>query len=323
MSRRPWLGLGIAIALAACAGGVGWWARRLYLAPGPLAQARAVMVPRGSLDAVADTLAASGVVPAAWSLHIAGLATRGAGPLHAGELEFPAHASLAQVLEVLRHARPVLHRVTIPEGLTAAQIADLLDRAPSLSGNPVVPGEGTVLPETYDVERGTSRAAVVRRAQTAMRSVLADDWATRSPGLPYADPHDLLVLASLVERETARPDERAHIAGVFVNRLRAGMRLQSDPTVAYAVSGGTTLERSLTRADLAWPNPYNTYVAPGLPPAPIDSPGPAALAAAARPLLTDDLYFVADGTGGHVFAATLAQHEENVARWRAQKERAP
>ena len=292
-------------------------AGNLYAYPGPLAAERSVLVPRGSLAEVAAALAQDGVICHPWVFRAAALATRGDGPLHAGELAFPAYVSIAGALSVLRHGRPVEHSVTIPEGLTAAEIAGLLERAASLSGDPVVPGEGRVLPETYDFERGATRASIVRRAQAAMDHALAQAWAGRERGLPYAGPHDLLVVASLVERETARPDERAHVAGVFVNRLRQGMRLQSDPTVAYAVSGGETLGRKLTRTDLAWPNPYNTYTSPGLPPGPIDSPGPAALLAAARPLATGDLYFVADGSGGHAFAATLADHERNVARLRA------
>ncbi len=298
--------------------GVGLWsARGLYSAPGPLAETRDVVVPRGSLAQVAAVLAKEGVVAHPLALQVAAELTRSEGPLHAGELAFPEHASLAETLAVLRHGHPVLHRVTIPEGLTAAQIAELLARAGALTGNPVLPDEGRVLPETYDFERGATRASILRRAREAMDRALAQAWAERESGLPYASPHDLLVVASMVERETARPEERAHIAGVFVNRLRQGMRLQSDPTVAYAVSGGETLARPLTRIDLAWPNPYNTYTSSGLPPGPIDSPGQAALQAAAQPLATDDLYFVADGNGGHAFARTLAEHAQNVARWRA------
>ncbi len=315
--RRAGGWIGVAILVLLLAGTAIRVARDLYAAPGPLVAGRSVVIPRGSLAEVAATLAAAGVIGHPLAFRAAALATRGDGPLHAGELAFPAYASLAETLSVLRHARPVLHKVTIPEGLTAAQIADLLDGAAALTGDAVVPAEGRVLPDTYDVERGASRASVVRRAQTAMDRALARAWSEREQGLPYADPHDLLVVASMVERETARPDERAHVAGVFVNRLRQGMRLQSDPTVAYAVSGGESLTRPLTRIDLAWPNPYNTYASPGLPPGPIDSPGSASLLAAARPLATQDLYFVADGHGGHAFAATLPEHARNVARWRA------
>jgi UPF0755 protein len=218
---------------------------------------------------------------------------------------------------VLRTGRPVQHRITIPEGLTAAQVALLLDRTPTLAGETPVPPEGAVLPETYEFELGTSRDALAERASAAMARALAQAWEQREDGLPLTDPQDMLILASMVERETARPEERPLVAAVYLNRLRRGMKLQSDPTVAYAVSGGTgTLERSLTRADLDWPTPYNTYRVTGLPPGPIDSPGLASLRAVAHPAHTDDLYFVADGTGGHAFSRTLDEHNRNVAHWR-------
>jgi UPF0755 protein len=283
-----------------------------------------VVIPRGSPAAVADTLATAGVIESPIAFRVAAALTVRAGPLHAAELAFPAHVSLRATLAVLRTGRPVQHRLTIPEGLTAAQIARLIDAAPALDGPTPMPQEGAVLPQTYSYERGMSRAAVVARARVAMERAVDRAWAERDPDLPLTDPTQLLTLASIVERETALPDERARVAGVFLNRLRLGMKLQSDPTVAYAVSGGAvTADAALTRADLDRPNPYNTYRVTGLPPGPIDSPGEAALQAVARPAKTDALYFVADGTGGHAFASTLAEHERNVARWRAQEERAP
>ncbi len=312
-----WLVAVVAV-LAMLGGGGYWYARRAYQSAGPLPEARAVAVPRGSLDDVGHALAAAGVVQSAPAFRAAALATETQGPLHAGELMFPERASLADVLFVLRNGRPVQHRLTIPEGLTAAQISRLLDRADALTGDGVVPAEGELLPQTYAYDRGATRAAVVARARAAMNRALAEAWAGRDPALPLADSRALLTLASMVERETSKPDERAHVASVFVNRLRQGMRLQSDPTVIYAVAGGLgPLDRPLSRADLASANPYNTYAVAGLPPGPIDSPGVASLAAAARPLASDDLYFVADGTGGHAFARTLDQHQRNVARWRA------
>ena len=275
-------------------------------------------VPRGSLDDVGRALAGSGVIANPTAFRAAALATEAQGPLHAGELMFPERASLAEVLFVLRNGKPVQHKLTIPEGLTAAQISRLLERADGLTGDGVVPAEGELLPQTYAYDRGATRDAVAARARAAMERALSQAWADRDPELPLADPHALLTLASMVERETSKPDERAHVAGVFVNRLRHGMRLQSDPTVIYAVAGGLgPLDRPLSHADLKVANPYNTYAVAGLPPGPIDSPGAASLAAAARPLATDDLYFVADGTGGHTFARTLDEHQRNVARWRA------
>jgi UPF0755 protein len=278
------------------------------------------MLPRGGPARLAPALAAAGLLARPWTQPWAfALALRASGTHpRAGEFAFPAHASLAEVLAILRDARPVQHRLTIPEGLTAAQIALLLDRAEALAGADVLPPEGGVLPQTYDYERGTTRAALLTRAEAAMRRALADAWAVRAPGLPLASPAQALTLASIVERETARPEERAHVAAVFANRLRLGMKLQSDATVAYAASGGLgRLDRPLSRADLASATPYNTYRLAGLPPAPIASPGLDSLRAATQPAASDDLYFVADGSGGHVFAHDLDSHNRNVAHWRA------
>ena len=293
-----------------------WWVRGSYLRPGPAAASIPVVIPHGSPAQVADALQRAGLIDSPRAFVAAAAVTRGEGPLHAGELAFPAHASLAEVLAVLRTGRPVEHRLTIPEGRTAAQIATLLAYADALGGDPVVPDEGAVLPETYIFERGATPAAIVARARMAMGLALAQAWASRDPDLPLHDPGELLILASIVERETAKPEERPHVAAVFLNRLRAGMRLQADPTVAYGVTGGLEERHTLTRADLNWPNPYNTYTAQGLPPAPIDSPGLASIQAVARPASSGDLYFVADGTGGHAFARTLPEHERNVALWR-------
>jgi UPF0755 protein len=299
-------------------GGTSWLAWREFRAPGPLTAARAVVVPRGTPVQVAEALQAAGVIDNAVAFRAAALLTRGEGPLHAAELTFPAGASLRGVLTVLRTGRPVEHLLTIPEGLTAAQIAMLVDHADALSGEIELPDEGAVLPQTYAYELGASRDSVLTRAGVAMQRRLAEIWQGRDTTLPLMSPAELLTLASIVERETAQPEERAHIAAVFMNRLRRGMKLQSDPTVAYAASGGmTTGDAGLTRADLDLDNPYNTYRAAGLPPGPICSPGLAALQAAAHPMPSDDLYFVADGTGGHVFAATLDEHNRNAARWHA------
>lgn len=309
--------LGVAVVLA---GGAVLYAKHVYDAPGPLPQARAVVVPHGGLGRVATTLRSAGVIRSRTKFRIAALLTRGQGALHAAELLFPAHGSLRQVLAVLRTARPVEHHLTIPEGLTAAQIALLVANAPDLTGPAQVPPEGAVLPQTYDYEYGTSRAALLARAERAMRQALHAAWVNRDPGLPLHSPQQVLILASIVERETAKPEERPHVAAVFLNRLKAGMKLQSDPTVIYGASGGMgELDRSLTRADLERDDPYNTYRIDGLPPAPICSPGVASLQAVTHPAQSDDLYFVADGTGGHVFARTLTEHDRNVARWRALK----
>jgi UPF0755 protein len=294
------------------------YARRGYDAPGPLATSRAVLIPRGSPAQIADALAQAGVIASPWPFRVAAALSVFGGPLHAGELAFPERASLRDVFAVLRTARAVQHKLTIPEGLTAAQIGRLFARTDALTGDTPALTEGEVLPQTYAFDYGATRASVVERAAAAMRRAVAQAWASRAPDLPLTRPEDLLILASLVERETARPEERPHIAGVYLNRLRHGMKLQADPTVVYAASNGQgPLERPLTRADLDLASPYNTYRVAGLPPGPIASPGVASLEAVAQPDATEDLYFVADGGGGHAFAKTLDEHLRNVARYRA------
>lgn len=264
---------------------------------------------------VARQLAAAGVVRSAPLFEIAAGLTERQGPLHAAEFAFPAHASVADVLAVLRFGAPVLHRLTIAEGLTAAQVARVLTDADWLAGDVAVPPEGSVLPQTYAFERGTARAVATARATAALREALAAAWRDRAPGLPLRSPREALILASLIERETAMPAERPMVAGVFTNRLRLGMKLQSDPTAAYGASGGAGfMARALDRGDLARPDALNTYVIAGLPAAPICNPGLASIAAALHPAAIRALYFVADGSGGHAFADDLATHLRNVAR---------
>ena len=309
--------IGILAALVLAAGGATLYALHSYDAPGPLQEPRAVVVPRGGLDRAAQSLEHDGVIRSGFALRMAAIATSGRGSIRAGELEFPAQASLRQVLEVLRTARPVQHRFTIAEGLTAAQIAPLLERAPGLEGEAPRAPEGSLLPETYAYERGMTRAALVERATRAMDRALERAWSARTPDLPLASPREALILASIVERETGKPEERGRIAAVYLNRLRRGMKLQSDPTVVYGASGGLgTLDHGLTRAELDRDDPYNTYRFPGLPPAPICMPGLSSLKAVTQPPRSDELYFVADGTGGHAFSRTEQEHGRNVARWR-------
>ena len=309
--------LGTLLVLVLLIGGGGFYAYRQYGQPGPLQEARALIVPRGGIGEVADTLAREGVIAGTVEFQAAALATIGDGALHAGELEFPAGVSLREVLHILRTAKPIQHLVTIPEGLTAIQVAALLDRTPLLDGAVPVPPEGSLLPETYAFDRGTSRAALIERATKAMGRALDRAWAARSPTLPLDSPHDALILASIVERETAKPEERPRVAAVFLNRLRQGMKLQSDATVTYGASAGAgTLDHGLTRSELDSDDPYNTYRIPGLPPGPIAMPGAASLRAVTQPLQSTELFFVADGTGGHVFARTQEEHLRNVAHWR-------
>jgi UPF0755 protein len=289
---------------------------RTYTRTGPLAESVQIIIPRGGTEAIAGVLLAAGVIRDARSFALAAWLTRGDGPLRAAEFAFPAGVPLADVLRILRTERAVQRRLTIPEGLTAYQIRALLDRTEGLTGETPSLAEGDVLPETYLFEWGETRAALLRRADAAMDRALAEAWAARAPDLPLSSAREALVLASIVERETGRADERARVAGVFINRLRRNMPLQSDPTVAYAATGGVPMDRPISRADLDREHPFNTYRNRGLPPGPIASPGRSALNAVTRPEATEFLFFVADGSGGHAFARTLEEHNRNVARWR-------
>ena len=305
----------LALALGAAAG---YCALREYRRAGPLAAVRDVIVPHGPFAGVAVALQQGGVVARGWELQAFEAATRWQGPVHAAELSFPAGASIERVLLVLRRGRPVQHLVTVPEGVTAARVARVVADARGLAGAIVVPAEGGFLPESYAYQLGDSADAVLARGQVAMQAAVARVWRERAAGLPLGSARELVVLASLVERETHLARERAMVAAVFVNRLRAGMRLQADPSVAYAAGGGADeLGHGLRRDELAWVGPYNTYAQAGLPGGAICDPGAASLAAAAHPAATDALYFVADGSGGHVFARSLDAHLLNVARYRA------
>lgn len=307
-------------ALLAVAGGAGWWIYRDATEPGPLKAAHTVVIPpHTGLGGVAQLLATEGVVRHRLPFELAAAISGNGSALLAGEYEFPAGTSPLEAGDIIASGRTVKHKLTIPEGLTSAEIAALVRAAPALAG-PVgpVPPEGSLMPDTYIYSYGEQRRDLLRRMRVEMAHALDAAWAKRRPDLPFANPEQMLVLASMIEREAARSDERGRIAAVFVNRLRLGMRLECDPTVIYGLSNDGTkkLDRPLTHADLQTPSPYNTYLVNGLPPGPIDNPGLAALRAAARPAPTDDLYFVADRNGGHVFAKTLAEHNRNVAQYR-------
>ena len=312
------VGAGLLV-LAFLVGAAAWIVAGRITAPGPLAEATKLVVPRGGTESIAAMLHGAGVITDARLFALAAWWSRAEGPLRAAEFTISANASVRDVLNVLREGRPVPRRLTIAEGLTARQIMALLERTEGLSGEVPPLAEGAALPETYAYSWGDTRAAIARRAVAAMDTALAEAWATRAPNLPLASAREALILASITERETGVADERALVAGVFINRLRRGMLLQSDPTVAYVPGLGLPLDRPLTRADLDQPHPFNTYRIRGLPPGPIASPGREALRAATRPAETEFLFFVADGTGGHAFARTLEEHNRNVARWRAQR----
>jgi len=320
MLRRVLISFVVGLLLVAGTAAAGlFWLQFRFTAPGPATAAQTLVLPRGAgVLAIARELQAHGVISDARAFAIAVRLRRQQRDLQAGEYSFAAHASMRQVLEQLRAGRTVVRRLTVPEGLTVAEVTAVLLAAPGLTGelDAVLP-EGGLLPETYHYSYGDSRTELVARMRQAMADTLAELWQQRQADLPLASQAEAVILASIVEKETALARERPHIAGVFVNRLRRGMRLQSDPTVVYALTAGQgALQRPLTRADLTVDSPYNTYRNAGLPPGPIVNPGRAALAAVLQPLDTEDLYFVADGSGGHAFARSYKEHQRNVRRWR-------
>jgi UPF0755 protein len=305
--------------LTVVVGGAVLWGYGQYKQPGPSTTEITVIIERGTgIDDIARELRQAGVLANPLIFRIAARLAARDNSLKAGEFAFPAGMTPEGVLRHLQSGKTVVRRVTLPEGMTTAEIIAQLAVTEGLTGTVGrLPGEGELLPETYHFSFGDSRQDIVNRMARAMTELLANLWQNRDPGLPLKTPADALVLASMVEKETAKPAERSRIAAVFLNRLGKGMRLQSDPTVVYGITGGKRpLGRELTRADLKIPSSYNTYVIAGLPPAPISNPGVASLDAVFRPEASEDLYFVADGGGGHVFSATLEEHNENVAKWR-------
>ena len=236
-------------------------------------------------------------------------------PIRAGEYEVPAGASPSDILALLQSGKTLQRFVVVPEGLPSILVHERLMRAPHLTGTVAVPEEGSVLPDSYSYQRGESRAAVVQRMQAAMDKEFAALWAKRKPGIPVSNRHETITLASIVEKETGKPSERRMVAGVYANRLKAGIPLQADPTVIYPVTKGRPLGRRILRSELNADNGYNTYRRAGLPDGPIANPGRESIAAVLDPVETRALYFVADGTGGHIFADTLAEHNANVAKW--------
>jgi UPF0755 protein len=285
LAGRLRLALLAGLTIAVLVAGIGLWS---YAGPGPKA-------PSGEATTV--------------------VLARGSGVKQIADI--PSGASMGRVLGDIQAGRVVRRLITIPEGWTSGMAVDALNAAEGLTGVVAEPPEGSLLPDTYEFQRGDTRESVVRRMQAAHDKLVAELWAGRQPGLPLATPKDAVNLASIVEKETGVPAERSRVAAIFINRLRAGMPLQTDPTIIYGVTRGRPLGRGIRASELAADSPYNSYRTVGLPPTPIANPGRESLAAVLNPPRTDELYFVADGSGGHAFARTYEEHERNVARWRA------
>lgn len=303
------------------AGGAYYYGRQVLEAPGPLREDKIVNIPQraGKRD-IAETLNKESVTDVnPWVFIAAVAALKASSDLKPGEYSFQKNASLRDVIATMVEGKVVQHAVTIPEGLTSEQIVARLSDNDIFTGSVrELPREGTLLPETYKFPRGTPRDQVIQRMQQAHKRVLAEIWERRSQDLPVKTPEQLETLASIVEKETGKPDERSRVAAVFVNRLKQKIKLQSDPTIIYGLVGGKgTLGRPIKRSEITQPSPYNTYVIEGLPPGPIANPGRASLEAAANPARTRDLFFVADGSGGHAFTETYDAHQKNVAKLRA------
>jgi UPF0755 protein len=325
-ARNPFVVVGNAIItivlfLLIGAGAVYYYGKQILESPGPLQEEKVVNIPaRAGKRDIAEVLNKEGVTDVnPWIFIASVFALKASSDLKPGEYAFQKNASLRDVVATMVEGKVVQHAVTIPEGLTSEQIVARLSDNDIFTGSVnEIPREGTLLPETYKFPRGTTRDQVIQRMQQAEKRVVAEIWERRSPDLPIKTPEQLVALASIVEKETGKPDERSRVAAVFVNRLKQKIKLQSDPTIIYGLVGGKgTLGRPIKRSEITQPSPYNTYVIDGLPPGPISNPGRASLEASANPARTRDLYFVADGTGGHAFTETYDQHQKNVAKLRA------
>ena len=290
-----------------------WWA------PGPKRGPHDIVVKEGTtLGMVSRQLAKEGAIPGtARTYYVMARLFGSNDPIQAGEFEIPKGMGGAAILDLLQHGKPLLRLITVTEGMPSITVQEKLASSPYLTGpNPDIP-EGSVLPDSYGYQRGEARAALVKRMQAAMTKAIAQLWPKRSTDCPVATPEQAIILASIVEKETAKASERPMVAGVYCNRLKIGMKLDADPTVIYPVTKGKPLGRRILKSELDADNPYNTYRRAGLPPGPIANPGKASIEAVLHPAQTKALYFVADGTGGHVFAETLAEQNANVAKWYA------
>jgi UPF0755 protein len=324
-ARNPFVVVGnaiitIVLVLMIGGGAVYVYGKQMLEAPGPLQEEKTVNIPtRSKTRDIAEILQREGVIDVnSWAFLGSVFAMKASSDLKPGEYAFQKNASLRDVIATIVEGKVVQHSVTIPEGLTSEQIVVRLSENEIFAGGVrEMPREGTLLPETYKFPRGTTRDQVIQRMQQTQKRVLAEIWERRNPDIPVRTPEQLVTLASIVEKETGKADERSRVAAVFVNRLRQKIKLQSDPTIIYGLVGGKgTLGRPIKRSEIQQPSPYNTYVVEGLPPGPIANPGRASLEAAASPARTRDLFFVVDGTGGHAFTETYDQHQKNVAKLR-------
>jgi len=304
------------------AGGLFYYGKLHFEAPGPSAAEGAtetiVLLPPGlGVRAIANKLSELGLIRDPRVFEYAVRLQGADGRLKAGEYAIPTGASMAQISDILQSGKSILHKLTIAEGLTSAQTVRLVEADATLLGDVTeTPVEGSLLPETYLFIRGSTRDQILHQMEAAQVTLLDELWEGRADGLPFDTANDAVILASIVEKETSIEEERPRIAAVFVNRLKRGIRLQSDPTIIYGLTKGEPLGRGIRRSELDKETDYNTYLIDGLPPTPIANPGAASLRAVLNPPQTNELFFVADGTGGHVFASTLAQHQRNVSKWR-------
>lgn len=313
LSRRGWIVAALgALALLAIAGPVvgGWFIS------GPLDKQTAFIVPDGaSLGTVSQDLEKAGAITSARWFRLRARLLGGGGEIKAGEFLLPAEASQSQILSIIEGSEVLRRMVAVPEGMPSIMIHERLMAQPYLTGEVPVPVEGSILPDSYDFSRGEAREAVVRRMQAAMSRTLAELWSKRGPNLAVSTPQEALVLASIVEKETGKPSERKMVAGLYSNRLKQGMLLQADPTIIYPITKGKPLGRRIRQSEIQAVNGYNTYSMVGLPKGPITNPGRASIEAVLHPAQTQALYMVADGSGGHAFAATLEEHNRNVEKW--------
>ncbi|GGD14482.1 endolytic transglycosylase MltG [Aureimonas glaciei] len=311
----------VALLVALVAVGVVAWGRAEFYGAGPLTTQASYVIPRNSgLETIARGLEREGIISNSSVFEYGVRLSSADGDLKAGEYGFEPGASMRDVMDKIRSGQSILHSVAVPEGWTVRQVYDRLQAEPVLTGDlpPLVP-EGTLRTDTYRVQRGMTRAELVAKMQASQTALVEEVWARRDKDIDIKDIGEFVTLASIVEKETGRADERSRVAAVFLNRLKKGMRLQSDPTIIYGIWGGSGKPPSepIRQSHIKDANPYNTYVINGLPPGPIANPGRAALEAVANPSETQDVYFVADGTGGHIFAKTLDEHNANVRRYRA------